>query len=99
MAALSFLAAALLLGGCGPDQPVAVETLSLPPVSKKLMAPPKAPRCDYAERETVTAAEIQASKECWKAASSSNAARLLGLQAAVSQREAAIARAKAAAKK
>jgi len=57
------------------------------------------PRCDYAERETVAPAELEASRQCWKAAATSNAARLLGLQTAVTKREAAVARAMAAAKK
>lgn len=62
------------------------------------MQAPKVPRCDYAERETVSAAELDASRQCWKAAANSNAARLIGLQSAVTTREAAIRRALAAAK-
>jgi hypothetical protein len=87
---------AFLLTGCGNN--VVVQPVAIKPVSADLMRSPGVPRCQLPERNDYAPSEIIAYSECWKAAYHALAARHIGLQRAVSVRQAATAKAVKASK-
>jgi len=74
------------------------EVAVLPPVASDLMRYPSPPRCDLPERAEYDAREVLAYAACYRAAYHALHGRLTGLQRAVAVREAAAAKAAAAAK-
>lgn len=85
------------LTGCASNN-VVVEPVALPPVDKALMRTPSVPRCSLPKRDDYDAREVLAYAKCYEAAYHAITGRLIGLQRAVAVREAATAKAVAAAK-
>ena len=92
IAALSFQLAA-----CAKDN-VVVVPLAVARVDRGLMRAPGIPHCDLPDRANYQAGEVTAYAECWKQAYHALAARHLGLQMAVGDRERVTAKAVKAAK-
>lgn len=98
MPALWCLPAALLASAC-TDPTVVVQPVGIRNVDARLMVSPKMPSCevDQAASGLYAYEELDASRRCWRQGVVNAHARLRGLQKAVRVREAALAKAKAAA--
>lgn len=93
----SAIGAAFLLSACAQNN-VVTEVAVLPNVPTKLMAAPGIPRCVLPDRQEYDAIEVLAYAKCYEAAYHALSRRLIGLQRAVSVREASAAKAVKASK-
>ncbi len=83
---------AFLLSACASDPNVVAKAVQLPPVSRELTRRIDAPLCDPSVKADYSTEEIEASRQCWKAAFGDAAARHESLSAATRAREKAMGR-------